>query len=191
MLAPCLHYTAYCFHVWVIPNAQHFRQHRKRDKPGFFHRSVTSMVHSSKAPVDWKEGLQLGASCGEWRWRSWWAMEKAMEEQGELPLFPSLGSRKRDWNNLPQCHCFSPLLSASDESQSLGRHPGVRLVYEDRRITKHLNNIKGSVGVCGAKSHFLSLKPSRVTYLTKTHSTSAKCKVQLLSSRHPSSTCPA
>lgn len=55
-----------------------------------------------------------------------------MEEQGELPVSPGLGSCKRDWNHLPQCHCFSPVLSASGESQSLGRHPGVRLVYDDR-----------------------------------------------------------
>lgn len=164
VLAPCLHYAAYCFYVWVNQDAQHFRQHRKWDKPGFFHCSLTSsMVHSGEGPLDWKEQFQLGAPRSEWRWRSWReSCGGAVEEQGKLPVFPSLGSHKRDWNNLRRCHCFPPLSSASGESQSLGRLPGVRLVYDDAWITKHLNNIKGSVGGCGRKSHFLSLKPSRI-----------------------------
>lgn len=61
VLALSLCYTAYCFHVWVTENAQHFRQHRKKKggKTGFFCHYMTGMVHSSKENLDWKERFQL------------------------------------------------------------------------------------------------------------------------------------
>lgn len=58
--------------------------------------------------------------------------QRAVEELGELPVFPSLGNRKSDWYSFPWCHCFPPLLSGSGESQSLKRHSRVRLGYDER-----------------------------------------------------------
>lgn len=96
-------------HVWVIQNAQLFRQYKKRNKLGFFHHNISSMVHSSQEKLDWKELFQQGALCSEQRWRSWQAW-KALRGSEGLPAFLMLGSHVRDWNNLPWCQCLYPPL---------------------------------------------------------------------------------
>lgn len=70
---------------------------------------------------------------------------------GRSTCLASLGSQKRVWNNLPLHHCISLFSSASGKSQSLRKHPRVRLVHDDGAVTKYLKKMKGAIGNCGRK----------------------------------------
>lgn len=146
----------------VIQSAQHFSQHRKGNRPASPTVGQPAWCTAAREHCRGKDNSSQGPCEGVEV-----IMVKAVEEQGESACLASLGSQKRVWNNLPPCHCVSPFLSARGKSQSLRRHPGVRLVRDDGWITKCLKKMKGSAGDCGRKSHFLSLKLSRIAHLAK------------------------
>jgi len=99
--------------TWLLP--QHYNHHGSQQQ------GTTGMERTVpvRGPVQWVE-VEIMVTCGQ-----------SCGGAGGT-VFPSLRSHKRDWNNLPRCHRFSPFLSASGESQSLGTQPAVRLLCNDR-----------------------------------------------------------